>query len=159
LSPATEPLGIAAGDFNDDGNLDLAVANAGTNNVSILLGVGDGTFGAATNFNVGTAPAALAVGDFNGDGKLDLAVANCGVDNNVSILLGDGNGSFSPASTPTVGVGTTPIAIAVGDFNGDGVLDLAVVNSGDNNISILLGNGDGTFAAAGPFSTGAGPHG
>ena len=70
------PLFVAVGDFNGDGRLDLAVANFSSNSVSILLGTGSGSFGAATNFTVGTNPYSIAAGDFNGDGKLDLAVAN-----------------------------------------------------------------------------------
>ena len=85
-----------SGDFNGDGKLDLAVANADSNNVSILLGTGTGSFGAATNFGVGTGPRSVAVGDFTGDGTLDLAVANLG-SNNVSILL---NGCGDSDSDP-----------------------------------------------------------
>ena len=72
----TEPRTVAVGDFNGDGKLDLAVANEGSNNVSVLLGKGDGTFQTAVNYAVGSTPASVAGGDFNGDGKLDLAVAN-----------------------------------------------------------------------------------
>ena len=82
---------MAVGDFNGDGRKDLAVANENTDNVSILLGVGNGTFGAATNFAAGDGPLSVVVGDFNGDGRKDLAVANINTDN-VSILLGVGNG-------------------------------------------------------------------
>ena len=78
-------------------SLDLAVANSGSNNVSILLGTGTGSFGAATNFNAGTNPSSVTVGDFNSDNKSDLAVANYGA-NNVSILLGNGAGNFSAAA-------------------------------------------------------------
>ncbi len=72
----TEPLSVAVGDFNGDGRPDLAVANFGSNSVSVLLGNGNGTFQAAQNFTTGSNPASVAVGDFNGDGRLDLAVAN-----------------------------------------------------------------------------------
>src|SRR5437016_2438480 len=92
-SSATKNLGVgncpcseAVGDFNGDGNQDLAVANF--NGVSILLGDGTGSFSAATNFGAASRPSSVAVGDFNGDGKQDLAVANLG-SNNVSILLRD----------------------------------------------------------------------
>jgi VCBS repeat protein/FG-GAP repeat protein len=158
--PATDPLSIAAGDFDNDGNLDLAVANSVTSNVSVFLGNGAGslTLTTASPFDAGTGASAIAVGDFNRDGVLDLAVVNSGA-GNVSIFIGNGDGTFDPASTPTVGVGTTPVAAVTGDWDGDGKLDLAVANSGDDTVSILLGNGDGTFTASGAPSTGAGPHG
>jgi hypothetical protein len=77
---------VAVGDFDGDGKPDLAVANFGSNNVSVLLGNGDGSFQAAQNFGVGSSPYSVAVGDFNGDGVQDLAVANSG-SNNVSVLI------------------------------------------------------------------------
>ncbi len=96
-------------------------------------------FSAATNFGVwmGINPRSVAVGDFDGDGKQDLAVTNnCSA--NVSILIGDGLGGFAPATTPTFGVGINPVSVAVGDFDGDGKQDLAVVNQNSNNVSILI---------------------
>jgi len=93
----TNPQSVAVGDFNGDGKNDLAVANNGSNNVSILLGSGDGSFGSATNFPAGTNPRAIVVADFNGDGKADLAVVNGG-SNDVSLLLGTGTGSFGAAT-------------------------------------------------------------
>jgi hypothetical protein len=137
----TLPWSVAVGDFNGDGKPDLAVANLYSNNVSVLLGQGDGTFQSAVNYPTGNTPAAVAVGDFNGDGNQDLAVANYG-GNNVSVLLGKGDGTFLPAqSFPGGG-----LSVAVGDFNGDGNQDLAVANYG--GVSVLLGKGDGTFQAA-----------
>jgi hypothetical protein len=147
----TDPDSAAVGDFNGDGKLDLAVANEGSNNVSILLGKSDGTFQAAVDYGAGSNPSSVAVGDFRDDGKLDLVVANDGSDN-VSILLGNGDGTFQAAVN--YGVGSAPTSVAVGDFNGDGKLDLAVVNELSNNFSILLGNGDGTFQAAVNYGAG-----
>jgi hypothetical protein len=162
------PLGAAVGDFDVDGNLDLAVANFGNpnakppipGNVSILLGIGDGTFtqAAGSPITVGTGPISIAVGYFDAGGVLDLAVANHG-SHDVSILLGDGSGGFT-AVTPTTQVGNQPVSIAVGNFNSDVDLnpDLAVANFVDNTVSILLGNGDGTFfEPADCDSTTAGP--
>jgi hypothetical protein len=144
---------VAVGDFNGDGNLDLAVTNSYSGTVSILLGDGAGNFttfsGSMVSVGSGTTsnPFSIAVGDFNSDGNLDLAVANFG-DGTVSILLGDGTGFFHPAPTPIVTVGRGPYSIAVGDFTGDGVLDLAVANSGDNTVSILVNDGTGKFSPA-----------
>lgn len=112
----TPPVGITSGNFNGDGNLDLAVAN--NSFVSILLGVGNGTFLPAMNINIGDSPLlGILAADFNGDGKLDLAVTNDAPGNDVSVLHG----------------------------NGDKKLDLVVANEFSQNISVLLGNGDGTF--------------
>jgi FG-GAP-like repeat len=150
---------IAAGDFNGDGKLDLAVTSE-ANTVTILLGNGDGTFSQAhgSPISVGNFPAAIAVCDFNGDGKLDLAVANL-QDDTVTILLGKGDGTFTPSSGSPISVGSEPGAIAIGDFTGNGKPGLAVANSGSNNVTILSGNGDGTFTPApgSPVSTGAAP--
>ena len=147
IAAGSRPSSIAMGDFIGDGKLDLAVANADSINVTILLGNGDGTFvPTASSPSTGAAPSSIAMGDFNEDGKLDLAVANAG-GNNVTILLGNGDGTFTPAaSSPSTG--SEPYSIAVGDFNGDGKLDLAVANEAGNNLTILLGNGDGTFTPA-----------
>src|SRR5438876_590519 len=115
------PSSVAVGDFDGDGHLDLAVANG--DNVSVLLGNGDGSFQTARNFPAGSLTVSVAVGDFDGDGHLDLAVANYGHPSNgdpggVSVLLGNGDGSFQPARNfPDR---SSPSSVAVGDFNGDG---------------------------------------
>src|SRR5207249_2655154 len=92
-------------------------------------------------------PIAVAVGDFNADGLQDLAVANHD-SNTVSVLLGVGNGDFQEAPQSPIAVGTTPVWIAVGDFNGDGKPDLAVANVNSDTVSVLLGNGDGKIGRA-----------
>jgi len=159
------PWFVAVGDFNGDDKPDLAVAHRVPDSVSVLLGKGDGTFQAAVNFAAGTNPASVAIGDFNGDGKTDLAVAFTGTYTNgsVSVLLGKGDGTFEAAVN--YGAGTNPVSVAAGDFNGDGKLDLAVANQGATpisnqsrgTVSVLLGNGDGTFQVAVNYGAGIGP--
>lgn len=146
-SVGTSPAAIAVGDFNGDGKIDIAVANTGSGNVSILLGNGDGTFQTATNYSAGNSPTDIAVRDFNGDGKLDLAVFQSGANGgavSVSILLGNGDGTFQAPKTLALTVSLAFIAVA--DFDGDKKSDLAVCDSA--NLNIFIGNGDGTFQAA-----------
>ncbi len=137
---------VAIGDFNGDGILDFAAANAGSGSVSIRLGNGSGGFTSPVmpEVSVGTNPYSVAIGDFNGDGIQDFAAANGGT-NNVSIRLGDGGGGFTSPAVPEVSVGTTPYSVASGDFNGDGMQDFATVNYSSANASIRLGNGSGGF--------------
>jgi hypothetical protein len=152
----SQPVSVAVGDFNGDGKLDLAVANAGNNSVSILLGDGTGKFTLASSPALIGQPASVAVGDFNGDGKLDLAVGIAGEGNGVVILLGDGTGNFTMNGAPGTN-GNGPETVALGDFNGDGILDLAVTNAVTNTVSILLGDGAGGFAVASLPATGSQP--
>jgi len=146
-SLSTFPISsYAAADFNGDGKPDLAVTASSGNNVAVLLNDGTGGFDAAKKYPVGASASAVTAGDFNGDGHTDLAVANS-ESSNISVLLGTGSGLFGSATN--VGVGSGPRGITAGDINGDGKLDLAVANVGNNNngsVSVLLGNGAGSFA-------------
>lgn len=139
-----EPQVVIAADFNHDGILDLATADFSSPDVSILLGRGDGTFRQAHQLSTTLGPSALGVGDFNGDGNLDLAVTEYGLNSSeLAIFLGKGDGTFTPG--PIYTAVSSPYAITVADFNGDGHLDLAVANNGTNTVGVMLGNGDGTF--------------
>ncbi len=153
------PWGVAVGDFNGDGKLDLAITNGGDNTVSILLGNGDGTFQPRVDYPTGTRPTSVVVGDFNRDGKPDLAIST--LDNTVNVLLGNGDGTFRPHVDYATGL--NPQWLAVADFNGDGYLDIAAANYGPNyepgSVSILLGNGDGTFQGEVAYPAGINPFG
>ncbi|MBZ5513496.1 MAG: choice-of-anchor D domain-containing protein [Acidobacteriia bacterium] len=152
---------VAAGDFNRDGKLDLAVANIEAGTLSILLGNGDGTFGAPVSVGgtLSSAPWCVTAADLNQDGKLDLAIAQPGSLGGgiVSILLGNGDGTFQPRVDYAAGFGA--VFVAVGDFNGDGKLDLATADSTPGTVSILLGNGDGTFPSHVEYAAGTSPWG
>jgi hypothetical protein len=162
------PCSVVIGDLNGDARLDLAVANNGTATLSVFLNNGNGTFVAAADTSVGQHPTSVTLGDFNGDGKPDLAVTTEGP--NVDILLNHGDGTLAATvSYPVAGIRSSPTgrgygdlnlatAIAAGDLDGDGKIDLAV-SHGDfctGGASVLLNNGDGTFATALDFD-GVGP--
>jgi uncharacterized repeat protein (TIGR01451 family) len=119
------PASIAPGDLDADGWLDLAVANQGGDDVSVLFGNGDGGFGAALAVPAGKTPTSVAIGDFNGDKHLDLATAN-GTSNTVSLTFGDGVRGFGPVRAFTAG--TEPVDVSTGDVNADGRADLVVTN-------------------------------
>jgi hypothetical protein len=160
-------VALASGDFNGDGIADLALSDAGSHVIAVLLGNGDGTFKALANYPVanGCDVGFLIVGDFNGDRKSDL-LAVCESANQVFVYPGHGDGTFD-AALPTqlpeltfggalifaLGVGAT-----IGDFNGDGKSDLVLL-LGPNSTTpaphpyLLLGNGDGTFGAAAPIES------
>ena len=134
--------GLAVGDFNEDGNVDIVVTDDYTNQFSVLLGDGTGGFAAPASFPTGTRPQSIVVADFNRDGHLDVAIANW-YSNNISIHFGDGHGSFGAANY--LPVSQHPTSLVAADFNGDGVPDLAVTNS-DVYVSVLIGDGLGGFA-------------
>lgn len=140
----TNPTSVAVGNFNG-GPPDLAVANEGSDNVSILLGDGFGRFTASAPVAVGDAPSSVVAGSFNGDSFADLAVASVG-DDNIAIRLGDGAGGFTGTGTVSTGAGSDPRSIAAADFTGDGHVDLISANFGSSTVPIMLGDGTGAFA-------------
>jgi hypothetical protein len=142
------PVAMVLGDFNNDGRLDIAVANRGRS-VSILLGNGDGTFRRFGDLELDETTAWLAGGDFNGDGKLDLATINDTAADGSWILLGNGNGTFATPIDYGCGVRGGLFAVAPGDFNRDGNLDL--VRTHGAGLEVELGNGDGSFQCNGIF--------
>lgn len=156
------PLGqqgsvVGSGDFNNDGNRDLVLVTF-NNQASVLLGNGDGTFAPPKVFAGGT-PDYFNVADFNNDGKLDIGYTD-NYDGVVMVYLGNGDGTFTFASAAPAGY--SPWEITSGDFNGDGKLDIVVaaqVYTSEVPISILLGNGDGTFQAPSSFDAGMGLEG
>jgi len=140
------PGTMAAADFNGDGKMDLAVVGdyISTGGVGILLGNGDGTFNAATILAADQDFGRVAIGDFNGDGIPDMVVTDYfDYGTPPTIFLGKGDGTFIAAKPASFTLDYFPTSIVVGDFNGDGILDLAF--SDLNGVEIALGNGDGTF--------------
>jgi hypothetical protein len=163
-----DPVSMAVGDFNGDGKPDLAIANYGSNTVSVLLntttpGGATPSFATKQDFGTGSYPYSVSVGDFNGDGRPDLVIANGS--NTVSVLLNTTNpGAVMPsfALQQTFIAGDGPVFVAVGDFNGDGKPDLASANYNSNTISVLLnttapGAASASFTTQQTFGASAGP--
>lgn len=151
-----EPFGVAMGDFNQDGKLDLVVSGEVLNVVSVMLGKGDGTFQTRVDYPTAARPTSVIIADFNGDGNLDLAVTDA-VAAAVSVLFGNGDGTFQPRAD--YAAQTNDQYLVAADFNGDGKLDLATTNYDPNTVSIFLNNGDGTFQTQRVYPAGVNPFG
>lgn len=138
-----EPL--AVGDFNNDGITDTARVDVGTAAISIVLRGSDGYVASTQSFVAGYVPKALKSVDLNGDGALDLVATISGTENYVAVLMNQGDGKFK-LQPIHYAVGTDPRSVVAADLNGDGRADIATANLGDSSVSVLYGNGDGTFA-------------
>jgi hypothetical protein len=150
----SSPSSVAVCDVNRDSIPDLVVANFNTGTVSVLLGVGDGTFQSPVTYPVGTQPDFVACAALTGSGFPDLVVSNY-FGGGISVLLNNGDGTFAPRVFYAT-AGILPTGIAIADFDGDLVPDIAVGNQDStvNNLSILRGNGDGTLEAARNYRVG-----
>jgi hypothetical protein len=137
--------------------MDIVVANNGTDNVMILFGSGYGTFVGQTTYATGNGsqPCWVAVGDFNNDNLFDIVVANSG-SNSIGVFLGNGTSTFSSQMTYSTGDHSQPYSVAVGDFNNDTLLDIAVASYGVSSVGFFLGYGNGSFMSQQIFGTGFG---
>ena len=157
---AVNPASVVAADLNGDGKADLAVVNQGSDSVTVMLN--NGGFAVWVDYPTGPGPVSLVAADLNGDGKVDLAVANQGTgigDGTVSVLINNGNGTFAGKVDYPAGraVKAGPLSIAAADLSDDGKPDLATAKYGNATVSVLVNNGNGTFAAGVDYGVGWGP--
>lgn len=153
------PAQAAIADLNGDGFADVATANADfvASTMGVLLGNGDGTFQPPVTYPTGVFTSGILIADFNQDGIPDIAAMSQGdgTDGPVAIFLGNGDGTFQDPVVNNLGI--FPVAIVAGDFDRDGVLDIATIDYFAASVYISLGNGDGTFRAPVPYAVGSGP--
>jgi hypothetical protein len=142
MTVGSNPEEITSADFDGDGDIDLAITNNLSNDISILKNNGNGIFTLTSNVSVGTAPKGIVSADLDGDGDIDLAVTN-NSSNSVSILKNGGNATFTVSST--IAIGTDLVGITASDLDGDGNIDLAVATFNSGNVKILMNDGNGSF--------------
>ena len=159
-----EPHCVAVGDLNRDSRPDIIVSNEGDDSVSVLLGLGDGSFKPSTRFEAGPAPSGIGVGFIDSDALLDVVVANSVETSNsqsaghVSVLLGQVDGGLgAPHAFPISGIGTERLVLA--KLNGDDLLDVVVTSWTSGSVDVLLGTRDGGFASKGSYALGGGASG
>jgi hypothetical protein len=138
---SASPVGLAAGDLDDDGDLDVAIANASINQVGISFNTG-GSLNLGNSVPVGSLPSAMVIFDTDSDGDNDIVVAQLG-DNNMQIITNDGPNVFT--AQPPIDTGIKPKSLATGDLNADGFLDLVIVNQDDNRVALFINNKAGSF--------------
>src|SRR5260221_6535966 len=166
FSTGSSPYSVSVGDFDGDGKSDLAVANYGSNTISIYqnnsTGVGVVSYAAKIDYATNTNPRSVSIGDLDGDGKADLAVVNW-VSNNISIFRNTSSGGFvSFATKIDFATGASPVSVSIGDIDGDGRADLGVANFGSNSFSILRNTGTAagsiSFAAKVDYANSTNPY-
>ncbi|CAF0927766.1 unnamed protein product [Adineta steineri] len=148
-------LTITVGDLNNDGIIDIVIAYGYQCTLTTLFGYGNGDFTSETTLwqlNRTCFPTIL-IADFNSDGKQDIAISMT-TDYQVVVMHANGNGSFDASVTFSTGIYSFPRTIAANDFNDDGYLDIVVTNTGNHNIGVLLGKGNGDFQAQITSTTG-----
>ncbi len=144
-----------AADFNNDGFIDIATGNFTGNNITILLGNGNGTFGTRTDVPLGGSARGVAARDYDGDGDQDIAISVPGMDR-FAIMINNGAGVFSPPTFVETGQ-TSEYGLAAADMNNDGILDLVIGNEASSSITVMRGNGNGTFTFASTRPAGGPP--
>ncbi len=158
-SPSVAARGaVAVADLTGDGVPDLVVANYNDDTISVLVGKGDGTFLPQEVFAVEAKPYSLAVADLTGDGRLDIVVANSASDT-VSVLMNLGGNNDHVYFVPqvTFAAGMQPFSVAVADLSGDGIPDIITANAASNTISVLMGQGGGSFRSQHLYAVGSRP--
>lgn len=156
-SSSAVPIEVLAADVNNDGKIDLVIAQQNPNEILVLLGNGDGTFRPAIMHSLVNTPEAIALGDLNNDGKVDLAVRECpssSTDCDIAVYLGTGTGTFTPETVLSApGSSSVTHSLVVTDFNKDGKLDIATAaltgpsSAPAFNFTVFFGNGNGTFGS------------